>query len=149
MLVKDLMTSHPESIDAEDKLQSAAQAMRSHNIGALPVSAHERLVGMITDRDIAIRSVSKGLDPKQAPVRSAMTPQVVFCFENDSLDLAAHQMKQHSIRRIVVLDANQTLVGMLTTDDLALHARGLAVDVIERSCAPGRLIQRSPWLPIG
>lgn len=150
MLVKDVMTRHAETIGVDDTLQAAAQAMRSHDIGALPVSEYERLIGMITDRDIAMRGAAEGLDPKQATVRSAMTSQVVFCFEQDDVEIAAHLMEEHSVRRIIVLDANKKLVGMLTVDDLAIHARGLAVDVIERSREPeGRLAEGGRWLPIG
>lgn len=149
MLVRDIMTRHVETIGAEDTLQAAALAMRSHDVGALPVSEHERLVGVITDRDIVVRGVADGLDPALARVRDAMTPQVIYCLEDQSVELAAEEMEERSVRRLVVLDSNKRLVGMLTADDLALHARGLAVDVIERCREPGGRLARGRWLPIG
>lgn len=147
MLVKEAMTRRAETIGPDETLQSAARKMRSLSIGALPVCERDRLVGVITDRDVVVRAVAEGRDPARTRVRSAMTPQVVYCFEDDSLDTAAHLMQERSLRRLMVLDARKRLTGMFTADDLALVARGLAADVLERSREPERL-RSDAWLPI-
>ncbi len=147
MLVKEAMTRRAETIGPEQSLETAARVMRALCIGALPVCERDRLIGFVTDRDIVVRAVAEGRDPRLATVRSAMTPQVVYCSEDDSLDIAAHRMEERSIRRIMVLDGHRRLVGMLSADDLALVARGLAADVIERSREPDRPPPER-WLPI-
>lgn len=138
MLVKDVMTKRAETIGPDYTLQEAARRMRALGVGALPVCERDRVVGMLTDRDIVIRGVSEGVDPVKATVRGSMTPQVVYCFEEQPLHEAARLMEEHSIRRIIVLDANKRLAGFLSADDLAMTAGGLAVDVIESSVDPDR-----------
>ncbi len=138
MLVKDVMTKRAETIGPDETLQEAARRMRALAVGALPVCERDRVVGMLTDRDIVIRGVSEGVDPAKATVRGSMTPQVVYCFEEQPLHEAARLMEEHSIRRIIVLDASKRLVGFLSADDLAMTAGGLAVDVIESSVDPDR-----------
>lgn len=138
MLVKDVMTKRAETIGPDESLQEAARRMRALSVGALPVCERDRVVGMLTDRDIVIRGVSEGVDPAKATVRGSMTPQAVYCFEEQPVHEAARLMEEHSIRRIIVLDANKRLVGLLSADDLAMTAGGLAVDVIESSVDPDR-----------
>jgi CBS domain-containing protein len=103
---------------------------------------------MLTDRDIVIRGVVEGVHPAEGKVRGAMTPQVVYCFEEQPLHEAAHFMEEHSIRRIMVLDSGKRLVGLLSSDDLAMTAGGLAIDVIERCLDPERQA-RGRWQHIG
>lgn len=148
MMVKDAMTRRAETIGPDETLQAAARKMRALNIGALPVCDCERLVGMLTDRDIVIRGVAEGADPAKATVRSSMTPQVVYCVDEEPLHNAARLMEERSIRRMLVLDARKRLVGILSADDLALVARGLAAEVIESACDPERRVRDSRWKPI-
>lgn len=147
MLVKDAMTRRPETIGPGETLAAAARTMRAAGIGALPVCEGERLVGMITDRDIVVRAVAAGEDPRQALVRGAMTPQVLSCAEDEDLEKAATLMDEHAVRRMPVVDAFGALVGMLSVDDLALFSRALAGEVIEHSREPGRPVERGgyPW----
>lgn len=145
MLVRDAMTRRAETIGPDETLQAAAHKMRELAIGALPVCEGDRLVGMLTDRDIVVRSTAEGQDAATAQVRSSMTPQVIYCFEEEPLHNAARLMEEHSIRRLMVLDAGKRLVGILSADDLALVARGLAADVIERSREPDRLVRGLGW----
>jgi len=147
MLAKDAMTRRAETTGPDDTLQEAARKMKALSIGALPVCDNDRLIGMLTDRDIVIRSTAEGRDPSQGRVRGAMTTQVVYCFEDEPLESAAHLMEERSIRRLMVLDAGKRLVGILSVDDLALVARGLAANVIESSRDPERSIQGRPWSP--
>ncbi|GEJ56917.1 CBS domain-containing protein [Anaeromyxobacter diazotrophicus] len=147
MLVKHAMTRGVTTIGPGETLQAAAQAMRACGVGFLPVREDDHLVGAITDRDVVVRAVAPGRDPRRTVVREAMTPRLVLCHEDDTLGEAARQMEEHAVRRILVLDGAERLVGVLSADDLSLHARGLAVDVLERCHDPGRLARPS-WLPI-
>jgi len=141
MLVKHAMTLRADTIGANESVQDAARRMRALRIGALPVLRAGRLVGILTDRDIVVRGTALGSDPTTTRVRDVMTPQVVSCYDDDSLGDAARIMAERSIRRIMVLNAERKLVGVLSADDLALVARGLAADVIEHCRDPERLAE--------
>jgi CBS domain-containing protein len=149
MLVKDFMTRRAETIGPDETLQAAAARMRALNIGALPVCEGDRIIGMVTDRDIVVRSVADGVHPLQGTVRDSMTPQVVWCSEEQPLHEAAILMEEHCVRRIMVLDSSKRLAGMLSLDDLAMTAGGLAVDVIEKCHDPERRLYRGHWQHIG
>jgi CBS domain-containing protein len=121
MQVKDVMTSDVECISPDTTLRVAAQKMKELDIGPLPVCGDDdRLTGMITDRDIAIRAVAEGLDPSTAQVRDIMTPNIVYCFEDQDISDAAHMMEQNQIRRLVVLNHDKRLVGILSLGDIAV-----------------------------
>lgn len=137
MLVRDAMTPRAETIGPEETLQAAAVKMRALNVGALPVKDDDHLVGMLTDRDLAIRGVAAGRDPAHTPVREAMTPQVVWCFEDQDTLEAARIMEDKAIRRVMVLDRQERLVGLLSVDDLAAGARQerLAGEVLDSAVA--------------
>jgi CBS domain-containing protein len=145
MLVKDAMTHGAETIGPDETLQTAANRMKAANIGALPVCENDRIIGMLTDRDIVIRGVANGMHPVQATVRGSMTPRVVVCFEEQPLHEAAILMQESCIRRIMVLDSSNRLVGFLSLDDLAMTAGRLAVDVIEKCHDPERRVYRGHW----
>jgi CBS domain-containing protein len=140
MLVKEAMTRRAETIGPEETLQAAARRMRELGIGVLPVCERDRLVGMLTDRDIVVRSTAEGSDPARAAVRTAMTPQVIWCSEDDDIQRAAELMERKAVRRLMVLGPGRRLVGMLSVDDLALVSGALATEVIERSVVPERSI---------
>ena len=135
MLVKDAMTAHAETVSPDNTLQEAALKMRTLNVGALPVMEGTLLLGMITDRDIAVRAVASGMHPLTTHVRDAMTPQSVWCFEDQDTLEAARVMEAMAIRRLMVLDRSQKLVGMITVDDLATvaHQERVAGEVIDHS----------------
>ena len=121
MQVKDIMTSGVECVSPNTTLREAAQRMKELDIGPLPICGEDdRLEGMITDRDIAIRGVAAGLDPSTAEVRDIMTPNVIYCFEDQEISDAAHMMEQNQIRRLVVLNRDKRLVGILSLGDLAV-----------------------------
>ena len=119
MLLKDIMTRSVEEIPPQATLRDAAQRMKSLDVGALPVCENNQLVGMITDRDIAVRAVADGLDPSQTTVLDAMTPGAVWCFEDDDVKDAARIMEQKQIRRLVVLDRYKHAVGIVSLGDIA------------------------------
>jgi len=122
MQVKEIMTRSVEVIEPDRPLTEAAQLMREFNIGPLPVSEEGRLVGMLTDRDIAVRSTAQGEDPARERVRDVMTPEVIYCFEDQSVAQAARMMREYKVRRLVVLDRDKRLVGIVSLGDLAVEA---------------------------
>ncbi|CAM3108724.1 CBS domain-containing protein [Corallococcus sp. ZKHCc1 1396] len=119
MRISELMHKDVETIDADECLRTAAERMRTCYIGALPVTENGRLVGMLTDRDIAVRSTALGKDPNVTPVREAMTPTVFTCSKDDTLDAGELLMEEKSVRRLVVVDEDRHAVGILSMDDVA------------------------------
>jgi CBS domain-containing protein len=119
MQVKDIMTHAVVLIHPDSTLQKAAEKMKELDVGALPVSDGNRLQGMLTDRDIAVRSVSDGHDPCTEKVRDAMTPELIYCFEDQDEAEAARLMKQKQVRRLAVLNQAKQLVGIVSMGDLA------------------------------
>jgi len=119
MRVRDVMTRDVEMTHPEATLQDAALRMRQSNVGFLPVGQGDRLVGVLTDRDIVLRAVSLGRDPTATRVKDAMTPQVLYCFEDQLVEEAADAMELRVVRRLVVLDRDKRLVGIVSLDDLA------------------------------
>ncbi len=138
MLVQEIMTRDVECINPGNTLQEAAQRMRSLDVGPLPVCDHDDLVGMITDRDIVVRAVAQGGDPKKKKVRDAMTPAIASCLEDQSIEEAAEIMKTKQVRRLAVLNRNHQLVGMISLADLALgcDSSELAGETLERISLP-------------
>ncbi len=145
MLVRDAMTPQAETIGPDETLQAAAGRMRELGVGALVVCEEGRVVGILTDRDIVVRCIAERGSPAESDVRSAMTPQVIHCREDEELEGAVTRMERGAVRRVVVLDEANRLVGLLSVDDVALHSPALAGEIIEHVRAPERPIQRGPW----
>jgi CBS domain-containing protein len=120
--IKEIMTPHVEVIHPEASIQEAAQKMKGLDVGPLPVCTGERLEGMLTDRDITVRAVAEGRDPKTTKVQEVMTTEVIYAFEDQDVAEAARLMEQHQIRRIVVLNRDKRLVGIVSLGDVAVHA---------------------------
>jgi len=120
MKVSELMTPEVEVIRPEDTLHTAAQMMADLDVGALPVGEKDRLVGMISDRDITVRAVANGRDPDKTLVRDAMSEQIRYCFEDDDTAEVANKMGQWQIRRLPVLNRDKRLVGIVSLGDLAI-----------------------------
>jgi CBS domain-containing protein len=143
MQIKQVMTRGVEVIRPEETLQEAARKMKSIDVGPLPVCDGDRLVGMITDRDIIVRATAEGRDPKTTPVKEAMTPGIVYAFEDQDIEEAASLMKERQIRRLVVLDRNKRLVGILSLGDIAEDTDDeLSAEVLERVSEPSEPARR-------
>ena len=138
MLLRDMMTAKIEDIPADATLMQAAKKMKLLDIGAIPVRENDRLVGMITDRDIAVRAVAEGRNPKEMPVREAMSPDICFCYEDESVESAAKLMEAKQIRRLPVFDRSERAIGMVSLGDLAVrnHDDRLSGEVLERVSRP-------------
>ena len=139
MQLKDVMTPAVEVIAPEASIYDAAETMSHRDIGPLPVCDGERVVGMLTDRDITVRAVAAGCAPLTTQVREVMTLDVVYGFEDQDVEDAARLMEQYQIRRLPVLNRSQQLVGIVALGDLAVHAgtRPVAAEVLEQVSEPG------------
>ncbi len=118
--VKDIMSRDVHVVSPDDSLQEAAKKMRSHDIGFLPVCDGQKLVGALSDRDIAIHAVAEGKDPKKTKVKEIGTKEVCWCYDDQSPEDAAKMMKDKEVRRMMVIDRDsKQLVGILSVGDLA------------------------------
>lgn len=121
MKVAEIMTQGAECVSPDVTLQHAAERMRTLEIGCLPVCVDERLIGVVTERDIVLRSVANGNDPRWDVVAQAMTDEEVYCFEDETVETAADIMGHHQIRRLPVLNRDFRIVGMFSLGDLAVR----------------------------
>ena len=119
MKVHEIMTRDVECIDPDTPIAKAADKMRDQDIGFLAICENDRLIGTITDRDITIRSVAQGRDPRLAPVREIMTAQVFYSYEDEDIEKVAQYMEEKEVRRMLILNRQKRLVGVLSIGDLA------------------------------
>jgi CBS domain-containing protein len=134
MKVRDIETQHPETVGPDAQVMQAAQIMQRLDVGVLPVCDGDRLIGVITDRDITLRSTAEGRDPKQTPVREIMSANPICCQEDQDVAECVELMEQKQIRRLPVVDASRRLVGIVSLGDLAIrsHNERLAGEVLSR-----------------
>lgn len=118
--VQEIMTRQVEVVRPDAPIREAAEMMRSLDVGSLPVCDGQRLVGMITDRDITIRAIADGRDPGQTPVADAMTPEIVYCYDDQDVREVAHLMEERQIRRLPIISRDKQLVGIVSLGDLAV-----------------------------
>jgi CBS domain-containing protein len=125
MKVADVMTKNVRLISPDQTLREAAHLMSEEGIGVVPVADHDHLVGMVTDRDIAIRGVALGKGPG-AKVKEVMSEQVKYCFEDEDLDHVSKNMASIQMRRLPVMNRDKRLVGIVSLGDLAVTNRARA-----------------------
>jgi CBS domain-containing protein len=132
--IADVMTRQPRVIQPDATVADAAAMMRRLDVGAIPVCDGTRLIGMLTDRDITIRSTADGRDPHLTPVRDVMSLGVAWATEDDPVGEAARIMREHRIRRLPIVDERHSLVGVVSLGDLAVDVRDddLSGDTLER-----------------
>lgn len=118
MNISKVMTRDAKLTSPNDTLQDAAKLMKACDCGVLPVADGDRLVGMITDRDIAVRCIAEGKGPN-TKVRDAMTQDVKYCFEDEDISHVCANMSEIQVRRLPVMDRNKRLVGIVSLSDLA------------------------------
>jgi CBS domain-containing protein len=126
MKVDAAMTRNVRLVKPDQTIREAAQLMEQIDAGALPVTDNDRLVGMITDRDIAIRAVGHGKAP-DTRIRDVMSPGILYCFEDQELDEVARNMGKNQVRRLPVINRDKRLVGILSLGDLASNEDARAV----------------------
>ncbi len=123
MKVAEVMTRSVDVAHADARLLEAAERMRQLDSGVLPVVDGDRLVGMVTDRDITVRATAEGRDPVTTKVSEVMTPEVVFTYDDEDVKDAAKLMQERQVRRLVVLDREKKLVGIVSLGDLAVDIK--------------------------
>lgn len=119
MKVKDVMTRKVDFVTTDYTLQQVAEKMKEMDVGEFPVLIGEEAVGIVTDRDIVIRGIAHGYDPKVGKVVEAMTEGIISCNEEDEIEKAAKIMASHKIRRLSVTDENGKMSGVVSLGDLA------------------------------
>ena len=127
MKVKESMSTNVRLAKPDQTIREAAQAMAEVDSGVLPVGENDRLVGMITDRDIAIRAVAKRLSP-DTPVRDVMSKEVLYCFEDDELDSVVGNMGDLQLKRLPVVNRDKRLVGIISLGDIAVSGDARQTD---------------------
>jgi CBS domain-containing protein len=128
MKIRECMTSDVQIANPDQSIQDAARAMARLDAGVMPVGENDRLVGMITDRDIAVRGVAQGKGPNTS-IRDVMSLDVKYCFEDDDVEDVLHKMGDIQLRRLPVLNREKRLVGIVSLGDLA--GNGAAADTGE------------------
>jgi CBS domain-containing protein len=141
--IRDLMTSNVETVGPDHTAKDAAAFMLSADTGSIPVCENDKVIGMITDRDIAVRGVAAGKGP-DCSVRDLMSSDVVCARDSDDAQSVAQQMSEAQVRRLPVLDANDKLVGMVSLGDLSRDAeQSAATQALEGVSAQGGQHQQS------
>ena len=118
MKVKQAMHKGVQWVSPGTFIENLAQLMREHDIGAIPIGENDRLIGMVTDRDLVCRCLAMGLDPKTTTARDVMTKGMVFCLDRQELDDAARLMQTKKVRRLPVINAKKRMIGMLSLGDV-------------------------------
>ncbi len=122
MKVKEAMHKSVEWVSPDTPVAEIARRMRDKDIGAIPIGENDRLVGMVTDRDIACRAVANGRDLAKTSARDVMTKGIVYCRDSEELDDAIRIMEQKKLRRLPVINEKKRMVGMLSLGDVAHSA---------------------------
>jgi len=137
MQVKNEMTTKVEVANPGTSVKEVARKMRDLNIGVLPVCEKDRLIGIVTDRDITVRLTADAKNPATTKVKEIMSRKVESCFEDEEVEKIAEKMESRKVRRLPVINHDEKLVGMLSLADLALRgSRETACEVLEKVSAP-------------
>ena len=137
MKISEVMTRDVQTVRPDQPVQEAASFMLSADAGSIPVSDGGRLVGMITDRDIAVRGVARGYGPDK-PVRELMTDEIICVREDDDVDDVASKMSQAQVRRLPVVDSREQLCGIVSLGDLSRQAdEDSAAEALQGVSEPG------------
>ena len=119
MIVRELMTQEVRVIRPESSLIHAAQIMKELDVGALPVCAGDKVLGMLTDRDIILNAVAEGMSPEQTQIDDIYQRQAIWIYEDEEIAEAARMMEKERVRRLIVLNHEKKLVGLISLGDLA------------------------------
>jgi len=143
MRISEIMTPNFEMIDSTSTLIDAARKMKAFNVGFLPVQEGNNLIGVITDRDIVVRALAEGRDLGSTQVKDIISSDVVYCFEDDSVEEAVRLMEENQVRRLIVCRSDRTPVGIVSLGDLAVRSGqeelyGEALEQISEPAAPSR-----------
>ena len=140
---REVMTKDPASCSASETVTKVAGLMKQHDVGSVPVVESDRLVGIVTDRDIVLKIVAGGRNPEQATVKEAMTPNPVSCKEDDDLEYALRVMKERQVRRMPIVDGRGRLTGIIAQADVAtrVHKDAKTGELVEAISESGTVRQ--------
>jgi len=128
MKLSEIMTKEPSYIGPNESLQEAAQQLRDLDVGMIPVGDGIKLKGMLTDRDMTVRVIAEGIDPKTLRISDVMTPEVIYAYDDQDIDEAAKIMEDKQIRRLIILNRDKDMVGIVALADLANRAKDPEVE---------------------
>ena len=146
MKISEIMTPDPELIDPTASIRDAAQRMKNEDIGALPVGENDRLIGMVTDRDITMRAVAEDRQPSSTSVREVMSEKIYYCFEDDAVEDAAKCMAENQVRRLPILNRDKRLTGIVSLADIAQSGEECEKTALEGVSEPSSEARREPAL---
>jgi CBS domain-containing protein len=137
------MTGNFEMISSSDRIVEAAKKMKLLNVGVLPITEGNKIVGVITDRDIVIRALAEGKDLNSTAVKDVMSLEIARCSSEDSIEEVANIMKEKKLRRLIVLNSENIPVGIVSLGDIAAKAHseqlvGQTLEAVSQPCAPSR-----------
>jgi CBS domain-containing protein len=131
MEVRQVMTENVTFVGPDTRIPEVARIMRDEDIGSTPVVENDRLIGMVTDRDIVTRVVAEDKDPRAMTARGAMSPKILYCFDDQTVEEVLENMGDNQIRRLPVVNRDKRLVGVVSLGDLAKAASSKAGDALE------------------
>jgi CBS domain-containing protein len=129
MEIREIMTTNVECIAPDLTIQDAARKMRDLDVGFLPVCENDKLIGTVTDRDIVLRAIAEGRNPTTT-ARSVMTKGVFFCYEDEDVEACAEHMKDNEVKRLLIVNRDKRLVGVVSIGDLARAEEDVAGDAL-------------------
>jgi len=141
MLAKDIMSLSIEVVDRKASVLMAAKKMANRNVGVLPVVDGDRLIGVITDRDLVVRCMARGINPEAVEVDLVMTQDVVTCRPETEVGQIVNLMERHQLRRIIVVDTDETPLGVIAVEDLVARSidKQLAATALYRGASGAAL----------
>jgi len=139
--IKEIMTRDVATIHPQASVQEAARKMTERDVGMLPICDGDRVVGLLTDRDITIRAIAEGRNPTRTKVSEIMTAEFFYCFDHEDVQTAVESFEQKQIRRLPVFNRKKQLVGVLSIGDFAVDIGNklLAGEVLKKVSEPARL----------
>ncbi|NCO04281.1 MAG: CBS domain-containing protein [Alphaproteobacteria bacterium] len=146
MKIKDIMSKKVEVVSPETLLNEVAKKMQISDCGSVLVAENDRLIGVITDRDLALRCVAESHHPENTKAEQVMTKEILYCRESDEMEDVALNMTKNKVRRLPVLDEDKRLVGIISLGDMAAHSTDhhhlVCGQALGHICAaPGEVIQ--------
>ncbi len=136
MQIKECMTENVSFVEPDTQIPQIARKMRDEDFGALPIVEGDRLIGIVTDRDIVVRIVADGQDVRTATAREAMSPKVLYCFEDQTVEEVLENMGDNQIRRLPVVNREKRLVGVVSLGDLSKAAKRKAGEALKEISQP-------------
>lgn len=136
MYVKEVMTAAVNYVAPDALIPAIARLMRDEDIGSVPVAENDRLIGMITDRDLVVRVLADGLDLRSATAREVMSPKILYCVNDQSVDDVLNNMADNQVRRLPVINRQKRLVGMVSLGDLSRAADKRAGSALKEITQP-------------